>query len=285
MFDLEGSPFQTSQTGRVADKVALVLGGGVINRGWGIGKATSYRLASEGARVAVADINRPAAEETAAVIRAAGGEAVALKVDVTEGQQVEEAVLRTVAEFGALDILVNNVGIAITESIADISDENWDRVMNTNLRSMFLSMRAVAPHMLERKSGSIVNISSIASLLYLGIPYVSYATSKAAVNHLTRYVALDYAEDGVRANVVVPGLMKTPRIEQHLVRNYGSFEGGLQQRGQLPPMARMGEPWDIAEAVLFLASDEAKYITGTLLPVDGGMHVQGVARVGQNRPE
>jgi len=258
---------------RLKDKVAIVVGAGASGPGWGNGKATAVLFAREGAKVLCVDINEAAAAETAAIIAGEGGEAVALQADVTKSAQTEAMAKRCLDLWGGVDILHNNVGIVEVGGPVETSEESWDRVMAVNLKSMFLTCKAVLPIMETAGKGAIVNIGSVAGIRWLGVPYTSYAASKGGVLQFTKSVALQYAGKGIRANVILPGLMDTPMIVEPLKDAYG--EGGLEKmiaaRSEQCPLGRMGDAWDVAYAALFLASDEAKYITATELVVDGGL--------------
>lgn len=257
---------------RVKDKVAIVTGAGSIGPGWGNGKAAAVLYAREGAKVLAVDRNRDAADETCGIIREEGGECLAYEADVTDSEAVKLLVAECVSVFGRIDILHNNVGIPEVGGPEEIDEETWDRQFAVNVKSMYLTSRNCLPQMVKQGSGAIVNISSIGSIRYFGYPCVSYSASKGAVNQLTQQIAVQYADRGVRANCVLPGLMHTPQIEHYVRSGYdGDVEEMLRQRDQLVPMKRMGDAWDVAHAALFLASDEAKYITGVELVVDGGI--------------
>jgi len=258
---------------RLAGKVALVTGAGSSGPGWGNGKATSVLFAREGARVCLIDINREAVEETAGIIRDEGGECLVEQVDVTDAEQVAGVVRACVEAWGRIDILHNNVGILEVGGPVEASLESWERVVSVNLTSMFLTCKYVLPVMEAQGSGAIVNISSITAIRYLGIPYVSYSATKGGVLQLTQSVALEYAEKGIRANSILPGLMNTPMIVEPLKGAYagGDVEKMLEMRHAQVPMKTMGDAWDVAHAALFLVSDEARYITGAELVVDGGL--------------
>ncbi|WP_108610671.1 SDR family oxidoreductase [Aminobacter sp. MSH1] len=260
---------------RLSGKTALIIGAGSIGPGWGNGKATACLFAREGARVFCVDINMAAAEETVEIIKSEGGSAVAWKADVTKPDDVSALAESCVNEFGRIDIMCNNVGIAEVGGVVDLPVETWDRVFDVNLKSCFLTMKYVIPHMVENGGGSIINVSSIASLRYTGVAYASYSASKAAVNHLTRTTAAEFASSGVRVNAVLPGLMKTPMVEHStgLAKNYaqGNIDEMWRVRAAQCPMGFMGDAWDVANAALFLASPESKYVTGIELLVDGGI--------------
>lgn len=257
---------------RVKDKVAIVTGAGSIGPGWGNGKAAAVLYAREGASVFAVDCNLAAAEETCAIIQEEGGECLAHEADVTSSDAVKSLVDRCLSEFGRVDILHNNVGIPEVGGPEEIDEETWDRHFAVNVKSMYLTSRFCLPHMAKQGGGAIVNISSIGSIRYFGYPCVSYGASKGAVNQLTQQVAVQYADRGVRANCVLPGLIHTPLVEHYVQSGYaGDAEEMLQARREMVPMKRMGDAWDVAHASLFLASDEAKYITGAQLVVDGGI--------------
>jgi NAD(P)-dependent dehydrogenase (short-subunit alcohol dehydrogenase family) len=261
--------------GRLAGKAALVVGAGSIGPGWGNGKATAVLFAREGARVMCIDINEAAARETAELIAHEGGEAEALRADASADADVARAVARCVERFGRIDVLDNNVGIAEVGGVVELPEAVWDRVFAVNLKSCFLAMKHVIPVMERQGGGSIVNISSVASIRYLGIVYASYYATKAAMNHLTRTTAAQYAPKNIRVNAILPGLMKTPMVEKSagLANSYaeGDVDAMWRARDAQVPMGHMGDAWDVANAALFLASDESRYVTGIELVVDGGL--------------
>jgi NAD(P)-dependent dehydrogenase (short-subunit alcohol dehydrogenase family) len=261
--------------GRLAGKTALVMGAGSIGPGWGNGKATAVLFAREGARVMCVDVNETAARETAELIAREGGEAQALHADASSGADVERVVEACVERFGRIDVLDNNVGIAEVGGVVELSEAAWDRVFAVNLKSCFLAMKHVIPIMERQGGGSIVNISSVASIRYLGVVYATYYATKAAMNHLTRTTAAQYAAKNIRVNAILPGLMKTPMVEKSagLAHSYaqGDVEAMWRARDAQVPMGHMGDAWDVANAALFLACDEARYVTGIELVVDGGL--------------
>jgi NAD(P)-dependent dehydrogenase (short-subunit alcohol dehydrogenase family) len=267
-------------SGRLAGKTALVVGAGSVGPGWGNGKATAVLFAREGAQVACADINPDAAQETANLILAEGGRAEALTADASVASDVERMVGTCVEYFGGIDVLDNNVGIAEVGGVVEVSEETWDRVFAVNLKSCFLTMKHVIPIMERQGGGSIVNVSSIASIRYTGVPYATYSCTKAALNHLTRTTAVEYAPMKIRVNAVLPGLMKTPMVEKSagLAKSYagGDIEEMWRVRDAQCPMGHMGDAWDVAYAALFLASAEARYVTGIELVVDGGITLKYV---------
>lgn len=260
---------------RLRHKVALVMGAGSSGPGWGNGKATSVLFAREGAKVVAVDRNLAAAEETAEIIRLEGGDALALACDATRETEIVAAVEAAVARFGRIDILDNNIGVAEVGGVVEISEAEWDRVFAINLKSAFLAMKHVIPLMVGQGGGSIVNITSIAGLRFTGVPYCTYSATKAALAHLTRTTAVEYAARKVRVNAIAPGLMKTPMVEHAagLAKAYagGDIEEMWRKRDAQVPMGHMGDAWDVAYAAVFLASDESKYVTGIELVVDGGI--------------
>ena len=257
--------------GRLQDKVALVFGAGSVGPGWGNGKATAVLYAREGARVVAVDRNAGAAHETAAIIDGEGGQCLALAGDVTQSDSIAAAVARTMAAHGRIDVLHNNVGVAALGGPVDTSEDSWRRVLDINLTGMFLTCKHVLPVMQAQRRGAIVNISSIAAVRYTGVAYASYYASKGGVNQFTVALALQYAAEGIRANAIMPGLMDTPMIHQQVVDHYGGDAAMVATRNAQCPMGFMGTGWDVAHAAVFLASDEARYITGVCLPVDGGL--------------
>lgn len=252
-------------------RVALVFGGGTQGDGWGNGRASAVAYAREGARVAVIDVDPAAAGETVDVVAEEGGEALAFVADVTDASAVQAAVSHCLAKFGRVDILHNNVGIVRNGGPVEQSEADWDRVMAVNVKSMFLTSKHVLPVMQRQGCGVITNISSLASLRFAGTPWISYSASKGAVNQFTQAVAMQYAKRGIRANAIVPGLINTPMtIEPHL-GSYADLDDMLARRHARCPTGSMGDAWDVAHAAVFLASDKARYITGAILPVDGGI--------------
>jgi NAD(P)-dependent dehydrogenase (short-subunit alcohol dehydrogenase family) len=253
------------------DKTAFVCGAGSVGPGWGNGKATAVAMARAGANVVAVDINPAAAEETAALIVAEGGNCIALQANATDSAQVERAVVLAVDKYGAIDILQNVVGTTIMGGPIELSEEDWYKVLDINLKSAFLTCKHVLPIMLKRGGGVITNTSSLASIRYVGYPYAAYYAAKAGVNQFTQSVALQYAAQGIRCNAVMPGVMNTPLIRQQISSQYESDADMIRARDALCPMGHMGTAWDIAHASVFLASSQAQYITGVLLPVDGGI--------------
>lgn len=262
--------------GRVDGKVALVVGGGQTpGETIGNGRATSMLLAREGAKVVVADIDLDRAEETVQTITAEGGEAVSQVVDVLDEASVKAMVDATIAKYGRLDLLHNNVGASLSigdKPAVDLDVEGWDRVVNINLRGMWLACKWAIPQMKQQGSGSIVNISSMAAMHVY--PRVGYKVTKMGVIGLTEQLAGVHAQDMIRVNTILPGLMETPMaIEARVEAGQPREEVLAERNARIPLGGRMGTAWDVAYAALFLHSDEAKFITGVSLRVDGGMQV------------
>ena len=257
---------------RLDNKVALVTGCGTVGEGWGNGKAIAVLLARQGASVYGCDLNLEAAQATREVIHADGGVCEVQTCDVTHAAEVKALVDSCIAQFGRIDILINNVGRSEPGDPVAMEEAVWDEQMNVNVKSAFLTCKHVLPIMERQGGGSVVNISSIAGLRYVGKPQVAYAAGKAALMQMTQTTAVIYASKGIRLNSVVPGLVFTPLVKR-LADKYakGDFEGFVAQRHQAVPMGRMGDAWDVAHAVLFLASDESRYITAQQIVVDGGI--------------
>jgi NAD(P)-dependent dehydrogenase (short-subunit alcohol dehydrogenase family) len=253
-------------------KIALVTGCGSIGSGWGNGKAISVLLARQGAAVFGVDLDADAAETTRQLIDEEGGIAAVRVFNVTKAADVAEMVDACLARFGRIDILINNVGRSEPGGPVEMDEQTWDEQMEVNVKSAFLTCKAVLPVMERQGGGAVVNIASVAGLRYAGKPQVAYAAGKAALMQFTQTTAVLYAARGIRLNCVVPGLMWTPLV-QRLADKYadGDFEGFVAHRHRQVPMGRMGDAWDVAHAALFLASDESKYITAQQIVVDGGL--------------
>jgi NAD(P)-dependent dehydrogenase (short-subunit alcohol dehydrogenase family) len=250
---------------RLKDKVCLITGAGS-----GIGQASAVLFASEGARVVAADIDLDAAKRTVQEIGATGGEAVAEQVDVTDEHQTVELAGRVVQRFGRIDVLFNNAGIPGVGDVAETTPELFDRVMSVNVRGVYLMTRAVAPHMIARKSGSIINMSS--GIAEIGLARrVSYAASKGAVYSMTKSMQVDLAPHGVRVNALLPGTILTPFVERYLKESYNDPEEGMASIRKRQLSHELGRPEDVAAAALFLASDESRFMMASGLVIDGGM--------------
>jgi len=265
--------------GRLDGKVAMVTGAGAIGPGWGNGKAVAVLFAREGARVFAIDKNAGAAEETRAIIAGEGGDCTAHVADVTDAGAVSGAVDACLEGYGRIDVLHNNVGIVVGGGPVEESLADWERGFAVNLTSLFLACKHVLPHMVAAGGGAIVNVSSIAANRWLGVPYASYAATKAAILGVSRNIAMQYARKGIRCNTILPGIIDTPLLRKLLADVYPAdeIEDRIAYRDSQVPMGRMGDAWDVAHAALFLASDEAQYVTGAELVVDGGLSVSAIA--------
>ena len=260
-------------------RVAIVTGAGNVpgpadREPIGNGKAAAILYAVEGARVVAVDNRREAAEETKQSIEAQGGVCSVFEGDVSKARDCQAMADFCLELHGRIDILHNNVGIIPEKpgGILEADEEDWDRVMNVNLRSIFHTARAVIPRMVKQGGGSILNISSVASVMHGDPKLFIYTISKSAVNSFTRSLAVELADKGIRVNCIMPGLIDSPTIYKELLKFYdGDPDKMRKDRNEKVPMKRMGVPWDIARASLFLVSDEARYITGQVLAVDGGL--------------
>jgi NAD(P)-dependent dehydrogenase (short-subunit alcohol dehydrogenase family) len=260
-------------TGRVENKIAIITGAGCVGPGWGNGRASAVLFAKEGARIFAVDRDTAAMEETARLVKAAGGEIETHRCDVTNASSVAAAVTACVKRWGRVDVLLNNVGGSAAGGPAEMAEEVWDSQVDCNLKSVFLTCKYVLPVMEEQGEGAVVNIASTSGLRFTGAAQVAYAATKAGVIQMTRVVAVQYAPKGIRLNCVVPGQLHTPMVEARLAKQRagGDVEALLKQRLARIPLGFMGDGRDTANAALFLASDEARFITGTEIVVDGGM--------------
>jgi NAD(P)-dependent dehydrogenase (short-subunit alcohol dehydrogenase family) len=257
---------QGKMAGRVSGKVALITGGGS-----GIGRATAILFAREGAKIVIADYNREGGEQTVKMIKTAGGEASFVEANVAVAKQAEAMVAKTVEVYGRLDCAFNNAGIEgqMGGNIAECSEENWGRIIAINLTGVFLCMKYELPQMLKQGGGSIVNTASAAGLI--GLPGgTAYVASKHGVAGLTKSAALEYAKSGIRINAVCPGFIRTAMVERVIDGGSISEESMIAAE----PIGRIGKPEEIANAVLFLSSDDASFVTGLPMPVDGGYVAQ-----------
>jgi NAD(P)-dependent dehydrogenase (short-subunit alcohol dehydrogenase family) len=259
--------------GRLADKVAIVTGAGCVGPGWGNGRATAVLFAQEGAKVFAVDKSADAMAETLARARDTGGEIAAHHCDVTVASDVEAMVEACRQRFGRIDILVNNVGGSAAGGPVELSEDGWDNQIDYNLKSVFLVCKATLPVMVAQGKGAIVNTASTSGIRWTGSAQVGYAASKAGVIQFSRVTAVQYAAKGIRVNTVVPGQLHTPMLEARLAgqRTGGDVAALVRQRVGRIPLGFMGDGRDTAYAALFLASDEARFITGTEIVVDGGM--------------
>ena len=256
---------------RLEHKVAIVTGAGSRAPGIGNGRAAAILFAREGAKVLLVDRHAAAAEETLAAIREAGGEAEVCAGDVVSAADCRAMVERAVGRWGRLDILENNVGIEGPGSVVSVTEEEWDRVMAVNVKSMMLASKYAVPAMAVGGGGSIINISSINAFRPRGL--TPYSASKGAVIALTRAMAIDHAKDGIRVNCIAPGPMYTP-----MAFGGGMSDAARERRRRASPLGVEGTGWDVGYAALFLASEEARYITGVVLPVDGGIALTTTSR-------
>jgi NAD(P)-dependent dehydrogenase (short-subunit alcohol dehydrogenase family) len=245
---------------KLQDRVAFVTGGGS-----GIGRAISQLFAKEGAIVIAADLIPERADETASLITNAGGIAMGLEIDVAKADSVKTAIGTATDQYGRIDILVNNAGLSIGDRITDFDEAMWDLNMDVVLKGVYLCSREVLPGMSERHNGVILNIGSINGLVAIGES--AYSAAKAGMVNLTQNMAIHYGEDGVRVNLIAPGTIRTPIWDKRLEADPTAFD----QLTPWYPLGRVGEPDDVAKAALFLCSDDASWITGVALPVDGGI--------------
>jgi meso-butanediol dehydrogenase/(S,S)-butanediol dehydrogenase/diacetyl reductase len=245
---------------RLSDRVAIVTGAGS-----GIGRAIAVGYAAEGAAVVVADLQQPGGEQTVEQIHQAGGRALFVEVDVTRSADAQRMTDAAVGTYGRLDVLVNNAAIGGGDDILDTDEATWDRVVAVVLKSVFLCTRAVLPRMIEQRAGAIVNISSVNGLTGLGEE--AYSAAKAGVINLTQNLAIRYGQHGVRANVICPGTIQTPIWAARVDKQPDIFE----RLSRWYPIGRVGQPEDVAAAAVFLGSDDAAFISGAVLTVDGGL--------------
>ena len=255
-------------SGRVLNKVVIVTGAGSNP---GLGRATAVKLAAEGAKVVVTDVDAASAEDCAAAIQEAGGEALALHQDVTSEQRWQEVISQTVETYGPLDVLVNNAGIAVLKPIADLSLDDFNRQQDVNLTSVFLGCKyAMAQMCSQGNGGALINLSSVAGLVGMQ-NCVAYGASKGGVRAMTKSIAMEGAEDNIRCNSVHPGVIWTNM-------QVAATGGQRQKDSEIPrssvPLGRAGDPDDIANCILYLASDEANYVTGAEFTIDAGMTAQ-----------
>jgi len=259
--------------GRLENKVVLVTGAGSVGPGWGNGKAAAVLFAREGAKILAADIDEAAAEETRGLIVAEGGTCRSIVGDVTKTGDVAAMVGAAIESFGRLDVLHNNVGGSAPGDPVSMAEEVWDAQIDMNLKSVFLTCKHALPIMLDQGHGAIVNVSSLAGVRYFGRDNIAYTAAKAGLHKFTEQIAVKYAPHKIRANTVIAGLMHTPLVAARLAGQYaaGDLDKLLAERSAMIPMGHMGDAWDVAHAALFLASDEARYVTGAQILVDGGI--------------
>jgi NAD(P)-dependent dehydrogenase (short-subunit alcohol dehydrogenase family) len=249
------------------DRIVVVLGAGSSGRGLSNGEAAAISYARAGAAVVAVDRNPDEAARIAERITADGGTSIAVEADVTVDTDMERVFKETIAKLGVPHVVHGNVGVARTGSVLDLDPDQWRAAIEVNLTGAYLAFRHALPPMLEAGRGVFVNVSSLASIRYTGYQYPAYSAAKSALNQLTLSVALEYASCGIRANAILPGLIDTPLVGQQLA----SSPGEIAARHALSPTGKMGSPWDVANAAVFLASDKAGYINGVCLQVDGGL--------------
>lgn len=254
--------------GRVQDKVAVVTGGAL-----GIGRASAIALAREGAKVVVADIDEANGNETVEEIGHAGGEAFFQRADVGVTADVQTLIERAVSRYGALHVLANIVGVAISGSVTELSEEDWTRVINVNLTSMWRGMKYAIPEMLRAGGGSIINMSSVQSLVGFS-GWAGYAASKGGINALTQQAAVEYAPSKIRINAIAPGTIMTP-MNERIFETTEDPQALIDSWNKMHALGRFGKPEEVAEVVVFLAADESSFVTGEVIRVDGGMVIKG----------
>ncbi len=261
---------------RFQDRIVIISGAGSVGSGWGNGRAAAVQFAREGAQVFGVDRNLAAMDETAERIAEFGGRFATAACDVTDNAAVAAMVADCHARFGRIDVLVNNVGGSAAGGPVEMAEEVWDTQVDFNLKSVFLTCKHVLPIMEAQGGGAIVNLASTSGIRWTGSAQIAYAACKAGVIQFGRVVAVQYAARGIRVNTVVPGQMHTPMVEVRLAgqRTGGDVEALIKQRVARIPLGFAGDGRDTANAVVFLASDEARFITGTELVVDGGMSVR-----------
>lgn len=263
-------------TRRLEGKVAIVTGAGCVGTGWGNGRAIAVRFAQEGARVFMVDRSAEAMDETLLRIEQEQGEVTSHVADVTKSSAVRDLVHACLDKYGSIDILVNNVGAPVPGGILELDEDDWQAQLDVNLSSMFLMSKYVMPTMRDQSGGSIVNIASTSGMRWTGAAQIGYAAAKGGVIQFGRVLAVESAKHRVRVNTVVPGQMHTPMVEAVIAQNQsdGDVAAILERRQKRIPLPFMGDGRDVANVALFLASDEARFITGTEIVVDGGMSVR-----------
>ncbi|MFK7695492.1 SDR family NAD(P)-dependent oxidoreductase [Paenibacillus sp. HJGM_3] len=250
---------------RLTDKICLITGSGS-----GIGQSSALLFASEGATVIVNDLDASKGAETVEQIRAAGGKAEFIRADVTNPAEVDAMVKQTIESFGRIDVLFNNAGISGVGALHEVEPDAWDRVMNINIRGVYMPSKYVLPHMMERRAGSIINMSSCIAEIGLA-RRASYAATKGAVLALTKSMQVDYAPYGIRVNALLPGTIMTPFVENYLKTSYDDPEAAIASLKSRQLSGDLGRPDDVAKAALFLASDDSKFMMGSPLYIDGGV--------------
>lgn len=254
--------------GRLDNKVAVVTGGAA-----GIGRAAAVAMAAEGAKVAIGDIDDTAGTQTIEEIQAKGGDAFFQRADVTVTDDVRQLIDSAVLRYGKLDVLVNNAAIAISGSAGEVDEDHWNKIINTNLTSVWRGMRFAIPHMLNNQGGSIINLSSVQSLVgFAG--WAAYAAAKGGINALTQQTAVDYAPRNIRVNAIAPGTIMTPMNEK-IFREVADPQALIDSWNRMHALGRFGQPGEVASLIVFLASDESSFITGDIIRCDGGLVIKG----------
>jgi len=259
--------------GRLQDKVAIVTGAGAVGPGWGNGRAAAVLFAREGARVLVVDRDPAAAQDTARLIRDERGACEIAVADVTDAGSVDAMAQACLAAYGRIDVLHNNVGASVPGDPVEMSVDDFRAQLDLNLTSVFLTCKAVLPVMQAQGGGAIVNVGSIGGMRHLGHDHVGYSAGKAGLVQFGRQIAVRYGPQGIRCNTVIPGMIDTPLLEHRVSRQKGRADLATlrSEAAARVPLGRRGDGWDVAHAALYLASDEARYVTGTEILVDGGL--------------
>jgi len=264
---------------RLEGKVAIVAGAGSIAEGWSNGKATAVLFAREGAKVFAVDQNMDAAKETCSIISGESGECIPYRCDVSDAAEVDTMVATCVKTYGRVDVLFNNVGLQVIGGPLEVKEEDWDRLMRVNVKSMYLTCRSVIPQMLKQGGGSIINNSSTAGIRFT-YANVAYSASKGAVKQLSQNIGVQYAAKGIRCNAVMPGYIATPRITDRLRKsNPQDYDSKIRERQMAVPSGKLGSAWDVAYGVLYLASDESQFVNATELVIDGGQTASVTGKV------
>jgi NAD(P)-dependent dehydrogenase (short-subunit alcohol dehydrogenase family) len=277
MVEQAGLPVRDPR-GRLAGKVALIVGAGCAAPGWGNGNAVAALFAREGASVFCVDRSEEAANATAALIAEQGGLARAAAGDATSLEDMRRVADACITAFGRIDVLHNNVGGSLPGGVADVEEETWDRLIELNLNTAFKACKAVLPHMIAQKGGAIVNVSSLSAVSFIEPISAAYAAAKAGMLQMSRLIAMQHVNDAVRSNSIVVGHVDTAEIRRRITARFGpdKLEQVLAIRAASTRNGRNATPWDIANAALYLASDEASYVTGSEIYVDGGISISHI---------
>ncbi len=258
---------------RLDERVVFITGAGSVGAGWGNGRSIAVRFAQEGAKVYGVDLHEERMQETKALIESFGGTFVGGSCDVMSSKSIAQAVQNCIDTFGRIDVLVNNVGGSAKGGPVEMEEEVWDTQVDYNLKSVFLTCKHVLPHMIKQQSGAVVSMASTSGTRWTGAAQIAYAATKAGIIQMSKVLAVQYAKQSIRFNTVVPGQLHTPMVEVRLAgqRSGGDVQSLLEQRQSRIPLPFMGDGRDSANAALFLASDESRFVTGTEIVVDGGM--------------